>query len=85
MTLDHAWRGRGCPRCHGTGYRGRTGIYELLRVDDAMRAEFLGRRHAPTLRALALERGMRSLRADGWRQVALGVTAPEEILRVAQA
>ena len=85
IELAHAWHGRGCPRCHGTGFRGRTGIYELLAVDDAMRAEFLGRRHAPTLRALALERGMRSLRADGWRQVALGVTAPEEVLRVAQA
>jgi general secretion pathway protein E len=84
LSLKTAWRGRGCDRCHGTGHAGRTGIYELLVVDDAVRAEFLARRQGSSLRALALERGMRSLRHDGWRQVALGVTSPEEVLRVAQ-
>ncbi len=85
VELEHAWRGRGCARCRGTGFRGRTGIYELLLVDAALREEFLVRREANALRALALERGMRPLRADGWRQVAAGVTTPDEVLRVTHA
>ncbi|HEX2076930.1 MAG TPA: ATPase, T2SS/T4P/T4SS family [Longimicrobium sp.] len=76
-------RGRGCAACRGTGYRGRTGIYELVMMDDALRAELLRRPDADALRRLAVQRGMRPLRADGWRQVAAGVTTPEEVLRVA--
>src|SRR5690606_40308508 len=76
-------RGRGCAACRGTGYRGRTGIFELVTVDDELRAALLRRRDAGALRRLALERGMRPLRLDGWRQVAAGVTTPEEVLRVA--
>ena len=75
-------RGSGCPACRGTGFRGRTGIYELLVVDDSLRAELLKRRGAGALRALAVKRGMRPLRADGWRQVEAGLTVPEEVLRV---
>jgi general secretion pathway protein E len=82
--LDTIHRGRGCAACRGTGYRGRTGIYELLAVDDVLRAEFLRRRGSGEMRRLAIEGGMRPLRADGWRQVALGMTTPEEVLRVAQ-
>jgi general secretion pathway protein E len=83
-TLDEVRRGRGCAACRGTGFRGRTGIYELLTVDDALRAEFLRRRGSGMMRRIAIEAGMRPLRADGWRQVALGLTTPEEVLRVAQ-
>jgi general secretion pathway protein E len=82
--LDVIHRGRGCAACRGTGYRGRTGIYELLAVDDVLRAEFLRRRGSGEMRRLAIDGGMRPLRADGWRQVALGMTTPEEVLRVAQ-
>ncbi|HET8655005.1 MAG TPA: GspE/PulE family protein [Longimicrobiaceae bacterium] len=83
---DRIHRGRGCPACRGTGYRGRTGVYELLPLDDDLRSELLrpGTGVGP-LRGLALERGMRPLRADGWRQVAAGVTTPEEVLRVSHA
>jgi type II secretory ATPase GspE/PulE/Tfp pilus assembly ATPase PilB-like protein len=83
-NLDEIRRGRGCAACRGTGFRGRTGIYELLTVDDALRAEFLRRRGSGMMRRVAIEAGMRPLRADGWRQVALGLTTPEEVLRVAQ-
>lgn len=76
-------RGEGCAACRGTGYRGRTGLYELVMMDDALRAELLRRPDADALRRLALQHGMRSLRADGWRQVAAGVTTPEEVMRVA--
>jgi hypothetical protein len=51
--------------------------------DDELRAELLLRPGADGLRRLALARGMRPLQADGWRQVAAGVTTPEEVLRVA--
>ncbi|HEX2092408.1 MAG TPA: ATPase, T2SS/T4P/T4SS family [Longimicrobiaceae bacterium] len=78
-------RGRGCPECRGTGYRGRTGVYELLSVDEEIRAEVLRGRGVGTLRQIALAHGMRPLRSDGWRQVAAGVTTPEEVLRVSHA
>jgi general secretion pathway protein E len=83
FPADRVLRGRGCAACRNTGYRGRTGIHELLTVDDALRAELLRAPGTDRLRRVALERGMRPLRADGWRQVAAGVTTPEEVLRVA--
>ncbi len=75
-------RGRGCVVCRGAGYKGRTGIYELLVVDDMIRSAFLERRGTAPIRKVAIEQGMRSLRADGWRLVESGVTTPEEVLRV---
>ena len=75
-------RGEGCESCRGTGYRGRTGIYELLDVDEEIRAELLRHRGSGEIHRLALEKGMRPLRTDGWRQVAEGLTTPEEVLRV---
>jgi general secretion pathway protein E len=80
--VDGVLHGTGCGACRGTGYRGRTGIYELVMMDDALRAELLRRPDAEALRRLAIRQGMRPLRADGWRQVAAGVTTPEEVLRV---
>jgi general secretion pathway protein E len=79
------WRGAGCAACRGTGYRGRTGIYELLVVDDELRACIVQRRGAGELRQHAIERGMRSLREDGLRLVANGITTLEEVLRVTRA
>jgi general secretion pathway protein E len=83
FPADRIRRGRGCPACRGTGYRGRTGVYELFNVDGPVRSELLRRPDADALRRVALERGLRPLRADGWRQVAAGVTTPDEVLRVA--
>ncbi|MGH7556256.1 MAG: GspE/PulE family protein [Gemmatimonadota bacterium] len=82
---DGAWRlrrGTGCEACDATGYRGRTGIFELLLVDEAIRQAIAD--HAPVdrLRALALEGGMRTLREDGLRKAREGVTTVEEVLRV---
>ncbi|MDH3496504.1 MAG: GspE/PulE family protein [Gemmatimonadota bacterium] len=78
-------RGTGCEACRGTGFRGRVAIYELLVVDEAIRAEVLRRRGSGAIRTLALEQGMRPLRTDGWRQVAAGLTTPEEVIRVTTA
>jgi general secretion pathway protein E len=75
-------RGHGCSACRETGYLGRTGIFELLVVSDRMR-ELLARSGEKTrLREIALEEGMTTLRADGWRKVQTGITTIEEVLRV---
>jgi general secretion pathway protein E len=75
-------RGAGCAHCRGTGYRGRTGIYELLVMNDDLRARLLQHRDAGDLRRAAIADGMRTLRMDGLRLVRQGVTTPEEVLRV---
>ena len=75
-------RARGCEACGRTGYRGRTGIYELLLLDDELRAELMRRPGAGDLRRLAIARGMRTLHEDGLRHVRAGVTTLEEVLRV---
>jgi general secretion pathway protein E len=78
-------RGRGCPTCRGTGYRGRTGIFELLVITEDMKQAFLRGPDPAALRALAAEQGMRTLRQDGWAKVQAGITTVEEVLRVADA
>jgi type II secretory ATPase GspE/PulE/Tfp pilus assembly ATPase PilB-like protein len=74
--------GEGCDACRGTGFRGRTGIYELFVMDDEIRAEVQAQRGTRHVRALALERGMVSLRQDGLRLVREGMTTPDEVLRI---
>jgi type II secretory ATPase GspE/PulE/Tfp pilus assembly ATPase PilB-like protein len=73
----------GCDACSYTGYRGRTGIFELLTVTEEMRALVVARAPEGELRALARRQGMASLYDDGMRKVASGTTAIEEVLRVA--
>ena len=75
---------RGCDGCRGTGYRGRTGIYELLSVDDTIRRLIMQQANASMLRSAAIERGMRPLLQDGARKVLEGRTTAEEVLRVTQ-
>ena len=72
----------GCEECRGTGYAGRTGIYEILLVTDAIRQMIVERQSAADIKMHALEHGMRTLRVDGWRKVLAGVTTLEEVLRV---
>lgn len=73
---------RGCVACNGSGYHGRTGIYELLSLDDALRKLIHDRASEQVLREHALARGMRSLRDDGLRWAAQGVVSLEEVVRV---
>jgi general secretion pathway protein E len=73
---------RSCPACHHTGYRGRTGIYELLSVDDEFRNLIHDRSSERILRAHAHAKGMRSLRDDGMRLATQGVISLEEVVRV---
>ncbi|HEV8356030.1 MAG TPA: ATPase, T2SS/T4P/T4SS family [Gemmatimonadales bacterium] len=74
----------GCERCRGTGFRGRTGIYELVWMDDDLRALVVGQRQAGEIRRLANEKGMGTLRDDGLRQVRAWMTTVEEVLRVTE-
>jgi general secretion pathway protein E len=75
-------QGVGCDRCQETGYLGRTGLYELLIVDDTIREAFLERRNLRELRSVAIEQGMRTLRLDGIEKIRQGITTPAEVIRV---
>lgn len=76
------YRPVGCPACAHTGYHRRTGIYELMRVDEGLRRLIHDRVAEQELREYALQHGMHSLRQDGLRLVSSGVTSLEELLRV---
>ena len=78
------YEARGCDHCRGTGYQGRTGIHELLVVDEAMRSAILQGKDASALHTLAMHSGMHSLYEDGLRKVAAGTTSLDELLRVTQ-
>ncbi len=78
------YRGKGCANCIGTGYMGRTGIYELLLVDDSIRSMILSNVDSNTIKRKAINRGMDTLRIDGSRKVIEGLTTIEEVLRVTQ-
>ena len=75
--------GRGCPACKGTGYKGRTAIYEFLLVSEPVQ-ELILRRASSHEIAQAAQRlgGMRTLRQDGWQRIVQGLTTPQEVLRV---
>ncbi len=75
----------GCEECRMTGFRGRTGIYEIMPVTEALRPLIVAGAGVGPLRAEALRRGMRTLRDDGWNKVLAGITTVEEVLRVTEA
>lgn len=72
----------GCAHCNQTGYKGRTGIYELLVCDDPIRALIHNRAAESELLAAATASGLRSMRADGQRLIDEGVTSEAEVLSV---
>jgi general secretion pathway protein E len=76
--------GPGCQDCKRTGYRGRTGIHELLVIDDDVRALVMKNADAATIRRAATAKGMSTLREDGADKLLAGVTTVDEILRVTQ-
>ena len=78
------FHGRGCEGCRHTGYRGRTGIYEMLVIDDPVRNHIMQRANANMIRTSAVQRGMRTLLQHGARRVLEGRTTAEEVLRVTQ-
>jgi len=76
------WHGTGCKACRNTGYRGRTGIHELMVNNDAIKELIVQRVNAQVIRKAALANGMITLRADGWRKVLKGATSIDEVARV---
>jgi general secretion pathway protein E len=74
------YHGTGCRHCQGTGFRGRQGIFEVMKVTDDIRSLVLRRSPSHEIRAAAVHHGMRSLREDGWRIVAEGRTTIEEVM-----
>jgi len=79
------FEGKGCEKCFQTGYRGRTGIYELLMVTEEIRDMIYKRKTAGSIKKHALAAGLKTLRMDGARKVLAGITTISEVLRVTQA
>ena len=82
---DHTiYEPAGCDDCRGSGFKGRTGIYEILIVTDHIRPLIIDRAAASDIMKVARRHGLRTLREDGWNKVLNGVTTVEEILRVTE-
>ena len=78
------YRGRGCSSCLNTGYRGRTGIFELMILDDSIKNLILKTSDANAIKRQAIDQGMFSLRQDGVQKVLDGITTIEEVFRVTE-
>lgn len=75
------YRGKGCDACHGTGYEGRTGIFEMLVLDEKLREAITDSKDAGVIRDLAIDAGMRTLFEDGLAKAFQGLTTLDEVLR----
>jgi type II secretory ATPase GspE/PulE/Tfp pilus assembly ATPase PilB-like protein len=84
FASERTIRGKGCDRCRKTGYAGRLGIYELMVMDDSLRDLVTGNPDVTHLRKLCRERGLVTLRTDGFRKVMAGLTTVDEVLRVTE-
>ena len=78
------YRGRGCEECRFTGFKGRSAIYEILVMSEALRPLIIERASSSAIKQAAVARGMKTLRDDGWEKVRLGITTVEEVARVTQ-
>lgn len=76
------YRPVGCEACRGTGYHGRHGIFEMMDLNNEIRQMILHNCSSGQIREAAIRAGLRSLSDDGWRLVRMGITAPEEVMRV---
>ena len=72
----------GCSRCGGSGYKGRRGLYEVMRLSEEIRSLTVERASADAIRAVAIREGMRPLRDDGFDRVKQGITSIAEVARV---
>jgi type IV pilus assembly protein PilB len=76
------YKGRGCDRCRQTGYKGRMGIYELMRVNEELSDMIVRRAPLSELKETARANGMHTLQEDGFRKALDGMTTVEEVMRV---
>ena len=79
------YRGKGCSNCNFTGFFGRTAIYEILVLDEGIKNLILRKTTSNQLKKMAISKGMRTLRQDGWQKVIAGITTPEEVVKVTPA
>jgi len=85
QTVGHTlYKIKGCPTCLNTGYAGRTGVHEIMMMDDDIRALIMKNTDAPNVKRKAMEKGMMTLREISAQKVLQGETAIEEVLRVTQ-
>ena len=75
------WRGKGCSACYDSGHKGRTAIYELLEQDEGLQALTLSSPTVDALRAYTRQKGLRTLKQDGYSKVLKGATTIEEVAR----
>ena len=78
------FKGAGCEKCFNSGYQGRTGVYEILTMDESIRDKIMSRAKASSIKQDAFGKGFKTLRMDGVRKIFEGVTTPEEVMRVTQ-
>jgi general secretion pathway protein E len=84
-VLEHKFYvGTGCDKCFQTGYRGRTGVYELMMINEEIQGLIYKTETAGTIKRVALNNGLQTLRMDGARKVLAGITTIAEVLRVTQ-
>lgn len=76
------YQGMGCEECRNTGFKGRTGIFEYLRIDDDIRREIVNNSSADAIKRKAMQKGLITLRQDGFQKVESGITTIQEVLRV---
>ncbi|MBI5050570.1 MAG: Flp pilus assembly complex ATPase component TadA, partial [Nitrospirae bacterium] len=79
------YRGKGCEKCLGKGYLGRTGIFELLEITPEVRLMIVERKDAQSIKAAAMRNGFKTLKTTGMEKVIKGITTIEEVLRVTQS
>ena len=80
----HICIGEGCEKCLDTGYYGRTGIYEILKMTEQIKQTILSSSDANVIKQVAIKEGMKALRQDGADKIMKGLSTTEEILRVTQ-
>jgi type IV pilus assembly protein PilB len=85
FRLPHFYRGEGCERCGGTGYRGRIGIHEFLRITYPLRDAMLRQANYLELRAIAVREGFQDMRYDGFKKSLRGLTTIEEVVEATVA
>jgi type II secretory ATPase GspE/PulE/Tfp pilus assembly ATPase PilB-like protein len=84
-NVERVYEPVGCSRCRQTGFSGRTGIFEILRMAEPIRELIQRRVTTGTIKAAAVAGGMKTLRQDGWQKIKAGVTSLSEVLRVSHA
>jgi general secretion pathway protein E len=84
LRTEVVYKPVGCKECNKTGYRGRSGIYEMMIIDDAIRGLILKNVDSNTIKKAGVDGGMKTLITDGAYKVGLGVTSIAEVLSVTQ-